>query len=163
MGQAARVTALDIFGKKYDVSAADLTWRPAVYGIVIEDGKILMPRQFKTKYNLPGGGVELGEDLEEALVREVKEETGIDVKPVKLVGFRTSIFYASHDHGTKNVYHSLLFYFLCKKTGGELSIEGFDDEEKRYAEMAEWVPIGVLDDIDLTGTVDCKDIIRSCF
>lgn len=164
MGGAAkdRITALDVFGNTHDVRVADLSWRPAVYGIVIEDGKLLMPKQFKTKYNLPGGGVNLGEDLEAALIREVKEETGIDVEVLRLAGFKTSIFYAEHDHGDKRAYHSLLFYFLCKKVGGKLSMEGFDEQEQRYAEMPEWVSLGRLDDLEMTGTVDCKDVIRSC-
>ena len=158
-----KITALDVFGNEHQVALADLSWRPAVYGIVIENGEILMPKQFKSKYDLPGGGVDIGEDLEKAVVREVKEETGIDVEVIKLAGFKTSIFYSAHDKSGGKAYHSLLFYFLCKKVGGELSTDGFDEEEQHYAELAEWVPIDRLDDLDMPSTVDCKDIIRSCF
>lgn len=154
-----RITALDVFGNEHRVDLASLTWRPSVYGIVIEDGKILMPKQFKTKYDLPGGGVEIGEALEDAVIREVKEETGIDVKVVRLIAVRSSIFTSAHDDSPKN-YHSLLFYYLCKKVGGELSIGGLDEYEKNYAEMAEWVPIEKLDKIDMPSTVDCKPIIK---
>jgi 8-oxo-dGTP diphosphatase len=110
-------------------------------------------------YSLPGGGVDIGEDLEAAVVREVKEETGIDVEVVKLIAVRSSIFTSAHDEVPQN-YHSLLFYYVCKKTGGELSTDGFDDDEKIYAEMAEWVPIERIDEITTSGTVDCKPIIK---
>ena len=42
-------------------------------------------------YTLPGGGVELGETLEEAVIREVREETSLDVEPVALAGYRRAI------------------------------------------------------------------------
>lgn len=157
----ATITALDAFMGEHQVPIKDLTWRPAAYGIVIEDGKLLLSRQFKTKFNLPGGGVDLGENLEAAVIREVKEETGIDVEVGKLAGIKTSIFFDSHSSG--KAFHSILLYYVCKKAGGELSTDGFDDDEKTYAEMAEWVPIDTLDSIDIAGTADYKDIIRGCF
>lgn len=156
------ITALDVFGKKHQVNIKDLTWRPSVYGIVIEGEKLLMPKQFKTKYDLPGGGVEIGEALTNAVVREVKEETGIDVEVVRFAGIKTSIFCPSHDGEVKKAYHSILLYYLCRKIGGELSTDGFDAYEKRYAEIAEWVPLDKLDELDLASTVDYKDIVRSC-
>jgi len=162
---AGTITALDVFSKQHQVAVKDLTWRPAVYGIVIEDGKLLMPKQFKTKFDLPGGGVDIGEDLEKAVVREVKEETGIDVEVVRLASVKSSIFIDTHSPGKayrKKAYHSVLIYYVCRKIGGELSTDGFDEEEQHYAELAEWVPLSKLDQIDMPSTVDCKDIIRSC-
>ena len=51
--------------------------RPSVRGIVIKDGKILMIHSLKYDYyKLPGGGIEKGESYEEALIREVNEESG---------------------------------------------------------------------------------------
>ncbi len=61
-----------------------------VDGIIIENGKILLIKRatqpYKDHWALPGGFVELGETLEEAVTREVKEETGLETKPVKLTG-----------------------------------------------------------------------------
>ena len=61
-----------------------------VDGIIIEKGKILLIKRatspYKDYWALPGGFVELGETLEEAVAREVKEETGLETKPVKLTG-----------------------------------------------------------------------------
>lgn len=158
------ITALDVFNNEHQVSIADLTWRPAVYGIVVEGDKLLMIRQFKTKFDLPGGGVDIGEGLEDAVVRETKEETGIDVEVVRLAGVKSSIFFSeSPSRGTQSAYHSILLYYVCRKVGGEISTEGFNEDEKHYAEIAEWVPVSKLDDLDMPSTVDCKDIIRSCF
>jgi len=161
-----KITALDVFGKEHRVAMKDLVWRPAVYGIVIEDGKLLMPKQFKTKYDLPGGGVDIGEDLEKAVVREVKEETGIDVEVVRLAAVKSSIFIDTHSKGEAyrgKTYHSILVYYACRKIGGELSTDGFDEQEKHYAEVAEWVPIDRLDSLDMPSTVDCKGIIKDVF
>ncbi len=155
---ANTVTALDVYGNSTEVDASSLSWRPSVYGIVFEDSKILLSPQFKGKFDLPGGGVDLGEGLEQAVVREVKEETGIDVEVVRLAGVKSSIFAASH--GENKTYHSILMYYVCRKTGGALSADGFDEYEKQYADIAQWVPIADLDSIDLASTVDCRDVVK---
>ncbi len=62
----------------------------AVDGVVIKDGKLVLIRRknwpFKGCYALPGGFVEYGEKVEEAVKREVKEETGLDAGIKKLLG-----------------------------------------------------------------------------
>src|SRR3982751_4709214 len=96
-------TCVDIDGNTYEIPTAELQWRPAAYGIVIKDGKVLLSRQFG-KYDLPGGGVDPGEDLKAAVIREVKEETGIDVDNPAALGVENSFFHAAHS--TKKTYHS---------------------------------------------------------
>lgn len=59
--------------------------RPSVRGIVIADGKVLMVHSIKYDYyKFPGGGIEPGEGMEEALCREVREETGFTVDPATI-------------------------------------------------------------------------------
>lgn len=56
--------------------------RVRVAGILIEDDKILLTEQDVTKnrhWSLPGGGLEYGETIEQCIIREMKEETGLDV------------------------------------------------------------------------------------
>ena len=90
------VTCLDVEGNRYEIPKEELQWRPSAYGIVIKDDKVLMSKQFGDKYDLPGGGVDLGEDLKVAVVREVKEETGIDVTNPHLLGTENNFFHSAH-------------------------------------------------------------------
>lgn len=152
------VICLDVQGNTYQIPVADLQWRPSAYGIVIKDGKVLMSKQFGDSYDLPGGGVDLGEDLKAAVIREIKEETGIDVIDPRNLGVENSYFHSAH--GNKKSYHSILVYYSCTFKGGELSKDGFDDYEKKYAELAEWVPIESIDDLKLASTVDFRPYIK---
>ncbi len=69
----------DIDGGTHVASVDQLSFRPSVYGVVVQDSKVLLSRQWEG-YDFPGGAIELGETIEEALVREVREETGLIVK-----------------------------------------------------------------------------------
>lgn len=116
-----------------------LKFRPGVYGAIVKDGKILLSRQWDG-YDFPGGGVNLGEKIEAALVREIKEETGFDVVPRELIAcvddFHKMFF-------SENFVHSILIYYSCEIIGGELSKDNFDKNqfEDKYMEMAEWVDL----------------------
>lgn len=151
------VTCIDINGNKYEIPADKLQWRPSAYGIILKDNSVLLSKQFG-KYDLPGGGIDLGEDVKAAVVREVKEETGIDVAVSKLIGFENSFFQAAHSNN--NSYHSLLVFYACDYLGGNLSTEGFDEHEKAYAEMAEWIPLELVDTIEIASTVDFRPYIK---
>jgi 8-oxo-dGTP diphosphatase len=152
------VVCVDINGKNYEVPASRLEWRPSVYGIVIKDNKVLLSKQFGNKYDLPGGGLDLGEKPDDGVIREIKEETGIDAKNPKLVGIENSFFQSSHAENKS--YQSLLMYYFCEYVGGTLSTDGFDEYEKKYAEIAEWIPLDRLNLIELASTVDYRPYIR---
>jgi 8-oxo-dGTP diphosphatase len=151
------ITCVDIDGNKYQVPISDLQWRPSAYGVVIKDGSILLSKQFG-KYDLPGGGIDLGELPKDAVIREVKEETGLDVKNPKLLGIENSFFQAIH--GEKKAYQSLMMYYVCEYVGGLLSTEGFDEYEKDYAELAEWIPLSSIDTLQLASTIDYRPYIK---
>ena len=67
----------------------------AVSAAIFRDGKVLIVRRARKPalnlYSLPGGAVEVGESLIDAVVREVREETQIDIEPVALAGHREAI------------------------------------------------------------------------
>ena len=140
----------DIEGKTYVVKASELSFRPAVYGVIIKDGKILLSKQWDG-YDFPGGGIELGENTPEALVREVKEETGLEVAAGDIVHCNNSFFKLPFKG---NFVHSIHMYYECTVIGGELSTQFFDEHEKQYASQAEWVELSEIGKIKMYGSCD---------
>ena len=72
----------DVQGKKVKLPKnKTFSWRPAVYGVLIENNKLLVIKpDWDDKYSLPGGSIELKEDINKALEREFLEETGYKIK-----------------------------------------------------------------------------------
>ena len=114
--------------------------RPVVgVGAVVLDGpRVLLIKRgnppLKGQWSLPGGGVEVGETLEQAIAREVLEETGlsIDVGPMVEVLDRIS-----RDAEGRVEHHFVLVDFVCKPAGGIL-------KSATDAEDAAWVPLADL-------------------
>lgn len=105
-------------GRRYPV-------RPLLgVGALVFDGQgriLLIERgqePLKGYWTLPGGLVEPGERLEDALRREIKEETGLDVEPLKVVTLFERIM---RDENQAVEYHYVIVDYLCARTGGELS------------------------------------------
>ena len=92
-----------------------------VAGVVIEDNRVVLVRRGRPpafgEWSLPGGAVEPGESLEEAVVREIAEEIGLKVEVVEVVAVLDRIFW---DQEGQVHYHYVLIDFLCRKTGGKL-------------------------------------------
>lgn len=67
-------------------------WSQSVTGVVIKDGKVLLARHTygsgKGMFIVPGGYVEFGETPQEAVKREYREETGVEVEPKEIIGVR---------------------------------------------------------------------------
>lgn len=104
----------------------------------------------KGYWSLPGGVVETGEHLEEAIRREMREETGLDVKPLKVVEIFERIM---RDKAGEVEYHYVLVDYLCKITGSKNA-----DQEMRAGDdvsRVEWVRRKDLPGIKLTeGTLE---------
>lgn len=66
--------------------------------------------KWRGKYVVPGGHIELGETMEEALVREVKEETGLDVFDIQFLCFQEFIY----DESFWKSRHYIFFDFVCR-------------------------------------------------
>lgn len=98
------------------------TRRTATDAVVFDaDGRILLQHRadFDT-WGLPGGSIESGETLTESVVREVKEETGLDVEVVRLIGAYSEPTYTTTRYPDGNVIHYVSLTFECRVTGGHL-------------------------------------------
>lgn len=146
----------DIKNKKYKVKKEDLIFRPSAYGLIFKGTRILLSKQWDG-YDFPGGGVKRGELLEDALKREVWEETGLKIEPVKVIK-TTQDFFISIE--SKKKLHSILIYYLCKNPKGKISIQNFDENEKAYLSLAEWVDLKNIKNIKFYNGVDSLKLIK---
>jgi 8-oxo-dGTP diphosphatase len=123
-----------------------------VGAVVLDAGRVLLVRRahepLKDEWSLPGGAVELGETTESAVVREVLEETGLDVEIGPLVEAVSRI---TSDASGRVEYHFVIVDYLCRATGGVLACAS-------DASAVEWAPIDDLDRYRLTEAA--RDVIR---
>jgi 8-oxo-dGTP diphosphatase len=95
----------------------------AVSAAIFRDGKVLIVRRARPPahglYTLPGGVVEVGERLREALVREVREETALMIEPVALAGEREVIV---RDAAGKVERHFVILAFAARWISGEVAL-----------------------------------------
>jgi acetyl-CoA carboxylase carboxyl transferase subunit beta len=116
-------------------------------GLIVADGKVLLIRRgkepYKDHWSLPGGGVEPGERIRDAVKREVLEETGLEVDVGLVAGYREEVI------GPRE--HYLILAFHCTVTGGEMCA-GDDAVECGYFDPNE------LTDVPLTPAL--MDVFR---
>jgi ADP-ribose pyrophosphatase YjhB (NUDIX family) len=134
------IECISMQGNPILVPREELIFRPAVYGIIVDDGKILLVCLHTTdKFFLPGGGVELGEKLQDALRREVKEETGIKIEIERFAFFSEGfLYYDPWD----TAYHTISFFFVCRPKTLELASD--DQIIDLEAERPGWIALDGL-------------------
>ena len=95
----------------------------AVSAAIIRDGRVLVARRARGPalgvWTMPGGVVEAGETLTEALVREIEEETALAIEPVALAGHREVVV---RDDDRKVSRHFVILCFASRLVGGELKL-----------------------------------------
>ena len=93
--------------------------RVGVGAVLIHEGRVLLIRRGKEplrgRWVVPGGTVELGETLEQALVREIEEETGLLVRPREVV----AVFDRILGESGRVDYHYVIIDYLCDYVAGE--------------------------------------------
>jgi len=123
-----------------------------VGAVIIQQGRVLLIRRgsepMKGRWSIPGGMVELGESLNDAVCRECLEETGLEVETVVLVELLDRI----HREETRVRYHYVIADYLCRVTGGEPRA-GSDATEVYWAKPAEWLLPGPLNLDPITARV----------
>ncbi len=85
-----------------------------------EQGRVLLTRRTDNGlWCLPGGAFETGESVSEAVAREVIEETGLIIEPIKIIGVYSDPHRISR-YASGNSYHVVVLSFLCRIIGGEI-------------------------------------------
>jgi ADP-ribose pyrophosphatase YjhB (NUDIX family) len=106
----------------------------AVSGIVEnEEGQVLLVKTIHGGWVCPGGQVEVGENLMDALIREIKEESGIDVTVSQLFGVFSNTGVQKWYDGVTDVPTKVMLDFVCKPVGGELC-SSEETSESRWVE-----------------------------
>jgi 8-oxo-dGTP diphosphatase len=114
--------------------------------VIVNDGKIVLIKRGnepgKGKWSIPGGLVELGEHIDQAVIREAKEETCLTVTSPRLVDVVDNV---DIDADGKVKYHYVIVDYLVKVVGGDIAAAS-DAEELR------WVPFDEVESYVLTAS-----------
>ncbi len=114
--------------------------------IIIRDGKVLLEKRKndpgKGRWSVPGGVVELGENVTQTVIREVKEETGLDVAEPEHIDVVDQI---TRDENGRTKYHFIIIDYIVNLKGGTLKAASDADE-------LAWVSLDDVEKYDLTDT-----------
>src|SRR5271157_2213180 len=123
-----------------------------VGAVIIEENRVLLIRRGQPpllgEWSLPGGVLECGETLREAVAREAREETGLLVETDEMLGVYERVI---RDDAKRVRYHYVLVDFLCRAVGGDLKA-GSDAAEVR------WFTRNELPALNLAH--DASDVVR---
>ena len=117
--------------------------------IIIEKGCVLFATNDSEKYYYSiGGAIEIGETAESAILREVKEETGVDYE-IDRLAFIQENFFQRHDGMLKDLRcHEITFYFLMKSKGSQQLNSNSKTLNNTIEEKMVWLPIDKLNEYE---------------
>jgi ADP-ribose pyrophosphatase YjhB (NUDIX family) len=105
-----------------------------VGAVILDQGRVvLVKRKFPPlagDWSIPGGRLKIGETLREGVVREAREETGLTIDPVELLGVYDRLLL---DEAGRILYHYVLIDFLCRRLTGELQASGDADDARWFS------------------------------
>lgn len=126
----------EIDKKDYDINGVSFS-RPSARGIIIQDGRIAMIHSIKYDYyKFPGGGIEADETREDALVREILEETGLHVKRDSIREY--GMVHRIQKGDWEDIFIQDNYYYLCS-VGTEVQRQQLDDYEEEEKFTLEYV------------------------
>jgi len=101
---------------------------PTVGGLILNgSGQVLLAKssKWKNRFTLPGGHIELGETIEEALKREIREEVGLEVKPIRFLLMQEAI-YSEEFYKPK---HFIFLDYLCETETADVKVDKDEIQE----------------------------------
>ncbi|GIL40308.1 NUDIX hydrolase [Roseiterribacter gracilis] len=112
-------------------------------GVVVRRGdRVLLVRRSKAprkgEWSIPGGAIDLGETTIQAAAREVREETGLDVTPTKLL---TTVDAIQHDAQGQVAFHYVLIDYLARADDDQVAVAGDDVDAVQWATLDEAVAL----------------------
>ena len=127
-------------------------------GVLIRNGKILVQREKDgSEYVLPGGHVHIGERLEDCLIRELHEETGMTVRCLRML-WSEECFWQWNGRQA----HNITFYFLTELTDGSPLLEesGFTEQSDNSNVLFGWLPLDELSSVTVYPEFIREEIFR---
>ena len=120
-----------------------LKFKFRVSAIFINDKQLLVNKYGEESYCLPGGYVEIGENSEKAIIRELKEETGIDFEIIKFGGIIENFFTNIQNQKT----HGIDFYYFVKLKDNTQTVDKLNmnyienDKNGKIEHHYSWIPL----------------------
>jgi 8-oxo-dGTP pyrophosphatase MutT (NUDIX family) len=151
----ATIHLTDKNGKAWKFDESEAVYRKSVYGLAIHNDQVLLVRDPRSdKWEIPGGGVDPGESDEQALEREIKEETGLeaDISDMSLIS-RINGFFKPVEQDFPWQTDRNYFNIQIKNPNGAILHHGNGDDVSK----CEWIDIADIDNLDI-GEVDLEVI-----
>jgi 8-oxo-dGTP diphosphatase len=127
--------------------------RVAAYAVIVDSAQVLLPHFVEaglSRWTLPGGGIDPGEDPADAAVREVLEETGYDVVLDELLGIDSLVIAAADRFDPSlGAVHVIRVVYRAHVVGGELR-----DEVDGSTDTAAWFDLAGVGDLERVDLVD---------
>ena len=120
------ITGRDINHIPVEMEIDRLTWRPGAYALVFNDeGNVLVvDNTMNRRREFPGGGVDIHETFEEAVIREVWEETGLNIRVDSFITIKDEFFLTP----SGKQWHTIKCFYRCSPIDGELRGTILEDE-----------------------------------
>ena len=126
-----------------------------VKAIIIDDNDVISLGYCNKTYQLPGGHIEYNEDLFDGLIREVKEETGIDISNSEIKPFqKISHFSKNYRNSGKNRKNDIYYYYIKTNDKFDVNKTSFDERETEYGYTVKEFPLGEIEEVLLNSVND---------
>jgi nucleoside triphosphatase len=106
---------------------------PTVGALILNRrGQVLLAKSIKwlDRFTLPGGHIELGETVEEALKREIREEVGLEIEIIRFLQFQEAIYSPEFIHRK----HFIFLDFLCKAKTDRVQVDNKEIQDFRWVD-----------------------------